>query len=129
MAALAITPLRQSKSGYGLVFSSKPDAAITRRWIDPALRSGRICRDASKVLRGMRPEETLDVASRLDRFAKPVHLVWGDSDTFFPMAVAERLAEAFPNASLTTIPDARTFVSMDHPETVAQVIACAVGAG
>jgi pimeloyl-ACP methyl ester carboxylesterase len=122
MAAMTITPVRQSR-GYGQVFTGRPEPAVTRRWIEPALRSQAICNDAAKVLRGMRPETTLDVASRFASFTKPVHLVWGDSDAFFPVELAERLLAAFPNASLTTIEGARTFVSMDHPSLVADAIA------
>jgi len=122
MVAMSITPVRQSR-GYGLVFTHRPDAALTRRWIEPALKSQAICNDASKVLRAMRPEATLDVATRFAGFTKPVHLVWGDSDAFFPLELAERLVDAFPDASLTTVPGARTFVPMDHPAVVADVIA------
>lgn len=121
MAAMAITPIRQTR-GYGLVFSGRPDPHLTRRWIEPALRSQAVCNDASKVLQAMRPEATLDAATRFGRFQKPVHLVWGDSDAFFPLEVAHRLLAAFPHASLTTIPGGRTFVSMDHPAVVADVI-------
>lgn len=121
MAAMTIAPVRQTR-GYGLVFTGRPDAALTRRWIEPALRSQAICNDASKVLRGMRPEATLDAASRFAFFSKPVHLVWGDADVFFPVELAERLVTAFPNATLTKIPGARTFVSLDHPDVVANVI-------
>jgi len=43
-------------------------------------------------------------------------------DPFFPISFAERLAAAFPNATLTTVPGGRTFVSMEFPERVADVI-------
>jgi pimeloyl-ACP methyl ester carboxylesterase len=125
--ALKLRPLRQSDRGYGLVFSGTPDATITDEWIEPARRHARIRRDTAKVMRGIRPQASLDVASRLGAFTKPVHLVWGDRDVFFPMDVAERLVAAFPDATLTTIEGGRTFVSMDFPEPVATVIAQASG--
>jgi len=57
-----------------------------------------------------------------DAFAKPVHLVWGDADPFFPISFAERLAAAFPNATLTTVPGGRTFVSMEFPSRSARLL-------
>ena len=71
----------------------------------------------------MRPTDLLDVASRFDAFTKPVHIVWGDADRYFPISVAEKLTAAFPNATLTTVPGGRTFISMEFPEQVADVIA------
>jgi pimeloyl-ACP methyl ester carboxylesterase len=127
MATLLATPIRQSRLGYGLVFTSTPDARTTRRWIEPALRDADIRRDAAKVMRGIRPRDTLDLSTRFGDFTKPVHVVWGDDDAFFPIEVAERLAASFPSSTLTTIRGARTFISMDHPDRVGQVIATASG--
>jgi pimeloyl-ACP methyl ester carboxylesterase len=71
----------------------------------------------------LRPDELLDVATRFAAFPKPVRLVWGDADPFFPIAFAKRLATAFPDATLTPVRGGRTFVSMDFPDQVADVIA------
>ncbi|MFD8078283.1 alpha/beta fold hydrolase [Streptomyces sp. NPDC059718] len=127
MWALTLTPVRQSSRGYGLVFSGKPNASVTRRWIEPALKDRRIRRDVAKVMVAIRPENLLDVGSRFGEFTKPVHLVWGGDDTFFPLEVAKRLQTAFPHATLVTIPGGRTFISMDHPDVVAEVVATASG--
>jgi pimeloyl-ACP methyl ester carboxylesterase len=51
--------------------------------------------------------------------------VWGDADAFFPVDLAKKLAAAFPAATLTTVPDGRTFISMDFPDQVADVISAA----
>jgi pimeloyl-ACP methyl ester carboxylesterase len=75
----------------------------------------------------VRPEDLLDAASRFGEFTKPVHLVWGDDDPFFPLEVAERLQAAFPNATSVTVPGGRTFLPMDHPDAVAEVVATAGG--
>lgn len=129
LVALQLTSVRQGSRGYGLVFTSRPDVDVTRAWVTPGLKDPGIRRDAAKIMRGMRPQDTLDLASRFGSFTKPVHLIWGDDDAFFPLEVAHRLAAAFPDATLTTIPGARTFVSMDHPHEVADVIARASGLG
>jgi pimeloyl-ACP methyl ester carboxylesterase len=123
LAAMLLTPVRQSRLGYGRVFAAQADAAVTRSWILPALSDAGVRRDLAKVMRGMRPADTLDLATRFHAFAKPVHLIWGDDDAFFPVEVARRLAASFPVSTLTTIPGGRTFVSMDYPDEVSDVIA------
>lgn len=50
-------------------------------------------------------------------------LLWGDADPFFPLAFGKKLAAAFPDAAITPVPGASTFVSMEYPEQVADVIA------
>jgi len=122
LTALKPTAVRHSRRGFGLLFAGAPDPNLTRSWIEPGLTDPAIRRDAAKLMSAMRPEDLLDVSTRFDAFAKPVHLVWGDADPFFPISFAERLAAAFPNATLTTVPGGRTFVSMEFPEQVADVI-------
>jgi pimeloyl-ACP methyl ester carboxylesterase len=121
-ACLTPTAVRHSRLGYGELFAREPDPKLTRSWIDPALRDGAIRRDAAKLMGAMRPEELLDVSTRFGAFGKPVHVVWGDADPYFPIGLAERLVAAFPHAKLTTVPGGRTFVSIDFPERVADAI-------
>jgi pimeloyl-ACP methyl ester carboxylesterase len=124
-AVLMPTAIRHSRRGYGLLFAGKPDPTITRGWIEPALSDKAIRGDAAKLMRTMQPEDLLDVSTRFDAFTKPVDLVWGDADTCFTIRFAERLAAAFPNATLTTVPGGRTFISMEFPEQVADAIRAA----
>jgi pimeloyl-ACP methyl ester carboxylesterase len=120
--ALRFTAIRHSPRGFGLVFASPPDPALTRPWVEPAFRDGGVRRDAAKLIGAMDPAELLDVSKRFERFSKPVHLVWGDDDKFFPVPFAEKLAAAFPNATLTTVPGGRTFLPLEFPEQVADAI-------
>ena len=124
-AALTPTVVRHSSRGYGALFVTEPDPTLTRSWIEPALRNGAVRRDAAKLMSAMRPEELLDVSTRFRKFAKPVHVVWGDCDRFFPLSLAGRLAAAFPDSTLTTIAGGRTFISADFPEQLAAVIGTA----
>ncbi|MFJ6087877.1 alpha/beta fold hydrolase [Streptomyces sp. NPDC092369] len=128
-AALLPTAVRHSSRGYGSLFAGEPDPDTTRSWITPALGDARIRRDAAKLMSAMRPDELLDVSSRFGRFDKPVELVWGDADPFFEFGLAERLAAAFPHATLTAVPGGRTFLPMEFPEQIADVIARASGVG
>jgi pimeloyl-ACP methyl ester carboxylesterase len=122
-AALMSTAFRHSRRGFGGLFVGEPDPAVTRGWVEPAFRDKAIRRDAAKLMSAMRPADLLDVSTRFGSFTKPVRLVWGDADPYFTMAFAKRLAAAFPDATLTPVPGGRTFVSMDFPKQVADVIA------
>ncbi|MEV6851167.1 alpha/beta hydrolase [Actinoplanes sp. NPDC051411] len=122
LAALQPTAIRHSGRGYGLMFAGRPDPAVTLSWILPGFRDHAIRRDAAKLMRAMRPADLLDVATRLGAFAKPVDVVWGDADECFPLSIGQRLADAFPQGKLTPVAGGRTFISMEFPEQVADVI-------
>lgn len=102
---------------------SKPlDPALTRRWITPALSDRGVRRDTAKVMRGIDSAELIEVSERLKRFTKPVVLLWGDADPFFPIDLARRLAAVFPDARLIEIPGGRLFFPLDEPQRVADEI-------
>jgi pimeloyl-ACP methyl ester carboxylesterase len=69
---------------------------------------------------------TLDVARELPRFERPVLIAWTPEDRSFPLRLGERLAAAFPDARLVTIPDSRVFVAEDAPDACADAIAAFV---
>lgn len=123
LTALKPTRIRHTKSVYGGTFAGTPDPKITRSWIEPGLNDGAIRRDTAKLISHIEPQDLLDVSTRFGGFTKPVSLVWGDADMFFPISFAERLAAAFPNGSLTPVPGGRTFVAMEFPKQVADAIA------
>jgi len=125
LTALRLTAIRHAKNVYGGTFAGKPDPKITRSWIQPGLSNKRVRRDAAKLISNMSPKDLLDVSTRFDTFTKPVHLAWGDADIFFPLSFGQKLAAAFPNGSLTAVPGGRTFISMEFPDQVADVIATA----
>ncbi len=92
-----------------------------KRWIE-ALRDPGVRRDVVRVSRGISATHTLDAATRFGAFDKPVLIAWGVRDRFFPLAEGERLAAAFPRSRLEKIDNARTFVQMDAPERLAELI-------
>jgi pimeloyl-ACP methyl ester carboxylesterase len=99
-----------------------PPDELVKSWVEP-LRTSAIRRDLIKVLRGISPEHTLGAAERLPTFTGPVLIAWGTRDPFFPLTDAERLAALFTAARLERIENARTFVQMDAPERLAELIA------
>lgn len=124
MALMRPAWIRQRVQGQNV---SKPlDPALTRRWITPALVDRGVRRDTAKFLRGVDPTELLEVSTRLQRFTKPVVLLWGDADRFFTTDLAHRLRETFPDARLVEIPGGRTFFPLDEPQRVANEIQAAL---
>jgi pimeloyl-ACP methyl ester carboxylesterase len=98
-----------------------PDRLV-ESWVAP-LRNRGVRRDLVRVLRGISNDATLEAAKRLPGFDRPALIVWGMRDRFFPFSDAERLAAAIPNARLEQIADARTFVQLDAPERLGELIA------
>ena len=65
----------------------------------------------------------------LDRWAEfhrqltmPVLLVWGAADETFPLPLARRMAEQFPDATVRAVDGARLFVHEERPDVVAAEI-------
>jgi pimeloyl-ACP methyl ester carboxylesterase len=113
---------RHSPLGLGLL-ANKLDPAQTRAWIDPSLRSRAIRQDAVKFLRAAKRQDLLDVSSRLGKFGGPVTIVWGTADRAFKTELGRRLQQAFGDAQFVEVPNAKTLVSLDAPEQLADAIA------
>jgi len=116
--------VRHGPLAYGPLSSGSLDRGLTRDWVRP-LASRAIRRDLAKVARGVRPRVLLDAATRFGQFTGPVRIVWGEADPYFRPELGRRLSEAFPHATLTTVPAGRTFLPLDHPGEVADEIAAA----
>jgi len=114
--------LRHSILGFGLLLN-KPDPELTSAWLQPCLNDSRVCRDLAALARRVSNFDLTDVATRLPRFTKPVTLVWGQLDRCFTPGLGRRLAGLFSNVKLIEVPDAKTFVAVDHPEAVIDAIA------
>jgi pimeloyl-ACP methyl ester carboxylesterase len=111
---------RASMKAAPLTLNPVPDELV-KGWVAP-LRDRAIRRDLVRVLRGIDPRYTLDAAERLRDFDRPALLVWGLRDKFFPVAEAERLADRLPDARIERVENARTFVQLDEPERLAELV-------
>jgi pimeloyl-ACP methyl ester carboxylesterase len=107
---------------------SGPDEARTASFFAPARRDRRVAGDLVAALAGFRPQLLLDAAPAIERYARPVLLVWGDACEFFPPAAARRLESAFPDATLVIVPGAKTWVPIDDPGAMAGAIGAFVPA-
>jgi pimeloyl-ACP methyl ester carboxylesterase len=121
MEPMRLAGLRNSALGFGLLLS-RPEKQVTADWIAPCLNDRRIRVDLAALLRQIAVTDLTDVGTRLNRFDKPVTLVWGQADRVFTPKLGRRLAAAFGNAKLIEVPGARTFVSMDEPDAVIDAI-------
>ena len=113
--------LRHSWLGFGLLAKNLP-ADLTRSWIEPARTDAAVRRDAVRFLRAVKPKELLDVSTRLDRFDGPVSIVWGADDHAFSTKLGKRLQQAFRAAKFVSVPNSRTFVSLDAPAALVDEI-------
>ncbi len=122
--ALRSEKVRQGPLAFGPLSSAPLDPDLTGSWLEP-LANRAIRRDLAKFARSVRPRVLLDAASRFSHFTGPVRILWGEDDPFFPTQLGQQLSQAFPHASLTTVPAGRTFLPLDHPQDVASEIAAA----
>ncbi|WP_029150814.1 alpha/beta fold hydrolase [Microbacterium indicum] len=61
---------------------------------------------------------TDEVEAAYGDISEPVHIVWGEEDTWIPLDRARRLRDAIPHASLTVIPGAGHLIQLDAPEAL-----------
>jgi pimeloyl-ACP methyl ester carboxylesterase len=105
-------------------FSKNPiPADLVASWMQPGLYDPGVKRDAKKVTAGMNKRYTLEAAEKLRHSELPILLTWAPGDKFFPIKYAQRLVADTPNARLVEIHDAKTFVPLDQPAQLADLIA------
>jgi pimeloyl-ACP methyl ester carboxylesterase len=119
--ALRSEKVRHGPLAFGPLSSGPLDPDLTSSWMQP-LATRAIRRDLAKFARRVSPRVLLDAASRFSQFTGPMRILWGEDDPFFRTRLGQQLSEAFPHASLTTVPAGRTFLPLDHPDDVASEI-------
>jgi pimeloyl-ACP methyl ester carboxylesterase len=103
------------------------DRDVMRAWIEPAATSAGVRRDLAKFIQGVHPRVTLAVAKELPRVTMPVLLAWTPEERWFPLSLAERLADTFPNAEIVHIHDAYVFLMEEQPKRLADVMRSYLG--
>ena len=129
MTPMRSTAIRHSPAGYGLLARADLDSAQTRAWVEPCITEDLIRQDAARFVRGIDPQELLDISTRLREFDGPALLVWGTVDRFFTVDMARRLTAAFAHGRLVEVDGGRTFLPLDDPRRVAREIAAFVREG
>jgi len=124
MAALA-APFRigaVARATYGLLAKRPIPPELVAAWLEPTLRDPAVRDNARAVTAGVDKRYTLEAAERLRGFERPVRFAWAREDRFFKLSQAERLAALVPDGRVEPISDARTFVALDRPERVAELV-------
>ena len=122
MRMMGPKPLRHSVLDYGGLVAKPLDPDLSSRWAKPAVKDRAIAVDAARFMGSVNKRDLIEIGERLNRFDKPVLLLWGTADPFFKLSLGERLQAAFPDAALIHVDGARTFVALDEPERVAEEI-------
>jgi pimeloyl-ACP methyl ester carboxylesterase len=97
--------------------------ALIASWMEPGLHDPGVKHDLKKVTTGMNKRYTLEAAEKLRGSELPILLTWAPGDRLFPIKYAQRLAGEVSNARLVEIPDSKTFVPLDQPAQLADLIA------
>jgi pimeloyl-ACP methyl ester carboxylesterase len=121
--SMRIKPLRRTPLAFGVLTKSRIGDDLLEDWLRPAIGSSEIRRDAAKFIRGSSPKQTEQAARELASFDAPTLFAWAPEDRWFKVEHAERLASSMPDARVERIPNSKTFVSIDQPERLAELIA------
>jgi pimeloyl-ACP methyl ester carboxylesterase len=124
--SMRLRPLRRTPIAFGVLTKRRLDSELLEAWVRPGIGDAAVRRDARKFLRDSSPAQTVQAAEDLARFRAPTLFAWAPEDRWFRIADAERLAASMPNARIERIADAKTFISLDQPERLAEVIAAFV---
>jgi pimeloyl-ACP methyl ester carboxylesterase len=113
--------------GYGWLTKRPMPDDVVDSFLRPSRDRREIREDLTRFLRTVHRRHTLAAAEKLGGFDRPVLLAWATEDRVFPISLAERLAERLPDATIARIDDSLTFVPLDQPEVLADLIVDFVG--
>ena len=119
---MRVPAMRRSPLAYGWLTKRRLPDDVLDGWVQPFYGSSGIRRDTRRFLAAVDPAFLLDNTPRLTEFDRPVLIAWAPEDKFFPLEDARRLAAVFPDARVEEIPDARTFISWDQPDRLAELL-------
>jgi pimeloyl-ACP methyl ester carboxylesterase len=115
-----LRPVRSTFSIMKLTTQPISDELV-RSWLAP-LRDRRIRSDLDRFVRAIPATDMVGAGELLRTFDRPALIAWGAKDPYFPYADAERLAATLPDSRLHRLDDASTFVQLDAPERLAELI-------
>lgn len=119
---MRIRALQRLPIAFGWVVKHGVPNEIADSYLLPSRNSGAIRKDLRRFIKGVNKRYTLEAARHFAEIEIPVLLAWASEDKIFPLESAERLEQAFPNATLWTIENSYTFVSEDKPELLTKMI-------
>ena len=121
--ALEDPAIRSTPPAYGLLLKRPAEAKVSDSYALPASRDKGILRDIAKAMASTSTAPVRVAGEHLIASSDlPVLLIWSSEDKVFPLAHAERYAEALRDARLVSIDDAYSFTPEDRPDAVAAAI-------
>ena len=93
----------------------------SQAWVEPLARDAGVRRDVLRFIERIDNADTIAAAPALKSFGRPALVVWTQGDRFFPLADGRRLADDL-SAPLAVLDDTRTFIPLDQPERLAELI-------
>ena len=90
-------------------------------WVAPLIGDAGVRRDVLRFLDAIDSKDTLAAVPALKAFGRPALVVWSKGDVAFPLKDGKRLA-ADLDAPLEVLDDTRTFIPLDQPERLAELI-------
>ena len=93
----------------------------SKAWVEPLSSDAGVRRDVIRFIARIDKADTIAAAPALKSFGRPALVVWTKGDRFFPEADGRRLA-ADLSAPFALLDDTRTFISLDQPERLAELI-------
>ncbi|HEX6653815.1 MAG TPA: alpha/beta hydrolase [Thermoleophilaceae bacterium] len=101
--------------------NKRRSAERSRAWVEPLSTDPGIRRDVIRFMARVDSADTVAAAPALRAFGRPALVVWTRRDLFFPMSDGRRLADDL-SAPLAVLDDTRTFIPLDQPERLAELI-------
>jgi pimeloyl-ACP methyl ester carboxylesterase len=93
----------------------------SQAWVEPLSTDAGVRRDVLRFVEGIDKADTIAAAPALKSFGRPALVVWTKGDRIFPIDDGRRLA-ADLSAPLEVLDDTRTFISLDQPNRLAELI-------
>ncbi|MFL5896788.1 MAG: alpha/beta fold hydrolase [Thermoleophilaceae bacterium] len=123
MLAASMRPrfMRRLPIAYGWLAKRMPQE-VEDAFVEPVMTDKGVRRDITAFLKAANKKQLIAAGEQLPNLDKPVLLAWGEDDKAFKLKYAERLHADLPDSKLVRIPDSYTFVSLDQPERLAELI-------
>jgi pimeloyl-ACP methyl ester carboxylesterase len=93
----------------------------SQAWVEPLSTDAGVRRDVLRFIARIDNADTIAAGQALKSFGRPALVVWTRGDRFFPEADGRRLAEDL-SAPLEVLDDTRTFIPLDQPDRLAELI-------
>jgi pimeloyl-ACP methyl ester carboxylesterase len=102
--------------------NKRRSAERSRAWAEPLVTDAGVRRDVLRFLAAIDSKDTVAAAPALKAFGRPALVVWSKGDLAFPLKDGKRLA-ADLSAPLEVLDDTRTFIPLDQPDRLSELIA------